>query len=109
MKNNRVFILCDTTTKKWQLPCANAERHVETRAFAVSIYPDYDSLLSATSPRRELDGTESEKEKYKKLKEAMKGCHYVYCVAGWEKDPMCVKLERAARWRFKTFIVEEDD
>ena len=61
MKNNRVFILCDTTKKKWQLPCANAERHIETKAFAVSIYHDYDYLLSATSPRRELDGTETEK------------------------------------------------
>lgn len=109
MKNNRVFILCDTTKKKWQLPCANAERHIETKAFAVSIYHDYDYLLSATSPRRELDGTETEKEKYRKLKNALKSCRYVYLVDGWQNDPMCVKLERAARWRFKTFIKDEED
>lgn len=72
MKNNKVFILCNTTTKMWQLPCANAERHVESMSFAVSIYHDDDCLLSATSPRRELDGNENEKEKYKKLKAALK-------------------------------------
>lgn len=109
MKNNRVFILCDTTTKKWQLACSNAERHVESRSFGVSIYHDYDELLSATSPRRILDGTESDNERYKKLKKELKSCRYVYLVEGWEKDPISVKLERAARWRFKTFIVEEDD
>lgn len=109
MKNNRVFVLCDTTTKKWQLACANTERHIESRAFAVSIFHDYDELLSATSPRRILDGTESEKERYKKLKKELKSCRYVYIVDGWQNDTMSVKLERVARWCLKTFIMEEED
>ena len=109
MKKNRVFILCDTTSKKWQLPCANAERHVESRQFAVSVEKAWDTLLSAASPRRLFDGTETENEKFKKLKKALKDCRYVYAIDGWEKDPMCVRLERVARWRFKTFIKDEEE
>ena len=109
MKNNRVFVLCDTTSKKWQLPCANAERHVESRAFAEAIKHDFDCMLSAVSPKRELFGKEDEKTKFKILKQSLKSCRYVYCVDGWQNDPVAVKLERAARWRFKTFIEEEED
>lgn len=109
MKNNRVFVLCDTASKKWQLPCANAERHIESRTFAVSVEHDEECLLSAVSPRRELFGGEDEKTKFKILKHALKSCRYVYCVDGWQNDPICMKLERAARWRFKTFIEEEED
>ena len=108
MKNNQVFILCDTNSNRWQMKCANAERHVESRFFAVRVEHDEECLLSAVSPRRILDGHENDaKEKYRKMKNALKGCKYVYAVDGWWEDPMCVRLERAARWRFKKFIVEE--
>lgn len=109
MKNNKVFILCDTTSKKWQLPCANAERHIESRTFAISIERDFEAMLSSVSPRRIVLSGMDEKMKFKILKHALKGCRYVYCVDGWQNDPVSVKLERAARWRFKTFIVEEED
>lgn len=90
--------------------CANAERHVESRSFAIEIEHDDECLLSAVSPRRVLDGTEKDdQEKYSKLKKALRGCRYVYLVDGWEEGPMCVRLERAARWRFKTFIEDEED
>lgn len=110
MKNNQVFVLCDTTKKKWQFACANAERHIESLSFAIEIEHDDEYLLSAVSPRRVLDGTEKDdQEKYSKLKKALRGCRYVYPVDGWEEDPICVKLERAAIWRFKTFIQDGED
>ena len=109
MKNNRVFIICDTISKKWQLPCANAERHVESRQFAYSVEHEFESLLSAVSPRRVLDGTEDEKAKYSKLKKAMRECKYVYLVNGWQNDPMCVKLKKSAWWQFKTIVEDEED
>lgn len=110
MRNNKVFVLCQTNVKRWQMRCANAERHVESRDFAATVEHDFGTMLSAVSPRRVLDGTErDDRERYGKLKRAMRECRYVYLVDGWEGDPMCVRLRNAARWRFKTFLIEEED
>lgn len=110
MKNNKVFVLCDTTKKKWQFACANAERHIESRSFAIEIEHDDEILLSAVSPRRVLDGTEKDsQEKYSKLKKALRGCRYVYLVDGWGNDPMCVRLKKSAWCQFKTLIQDEEE
>lgn len=110
MRNNKVFVLCQTNVKRWQMRCANAERHVESRDFAAFVEKDFDTMLSAVSPRRVLDGTErDDQEKYAKLKRALRQCRYVYLVDGWEEDPMCVRLKKSAWWQFKTFIQDEED
>ena len=110
MSNNRVFVLCQTNIKRWQMRCANAERHVESRDFAAYVEKDFGTMLSAVSPRRVWDGTEKDDgERYCKLKRALRQCRYVYLVDGWEKDPMCVRLRKSAWWQFKTFIQDEED
>ena len=110
MSNNRVFVLCQTNIKRWQMQCANAERHVESRDFAAYVEKDFGTMLSAVSPRRVWDGTEKDDgERYCKLKRALRQCRYVYLVDGWEKDPMCVRLRKSAWWQFKTFIQDEED
>lgn len=107
--NNRVFVLCDMTAKRWQMPCANAERHIESRAFAIEVEHDDECLLSAVSPRRVLDGTEDVGGRWRKLKKALRQCRYVYLVEGWENDPMAVRLRKSAWWQCKTFIRDEED
>ncbi len=108
MKNNKVFVLCDTTKKRWQMPCANAERHIESVQFSIDVEHDDRMLFSAVSPRRVWNGFEKDdKEKFVKLKKAFRECRYVYMVDGWENDPVCVKLKKRA-W-LKIFIVEEED
>lgn len=110
MSNNRVFVLCQTNVKRWQMRCANAERHVESRDFAAYVEKDFGTMLSAVSPRRVWDGTEKDDgERYCKLKRALRQCRYVYLVDGWERDPMCVRLRKSAWWQFKTFIQDEED
>lgn len=110
MSNNRVFVLCQTNIKRWQMRCANAERHVESRDFAAYVEKDFGTMLSAVSPRRVWDGTEKDDgERYCKLKRALRQCRYVYLVDGWERDPMCVRLRKSAWWQFKTFIQDEED
>ena len=110
MRNNKVFVLCRTNVKRWQMRCANAERHVESRDFAASVVHDFCTMLSAVSPRRVWDGTEKDdREMYGKLKRALRKCRYVYLVDGWEEDPICVRLRKSAWWRFKTFIQDEED
>lgn len=110
MRNNKVFVLCQTNVKRWQMRCANAERHVESRDFAAFVEKDFDAMLSAVSPRRVWDGTEKDdQEKYSKLKKALRGCRYVYLVDGWAEDPMCVRLKKSAWWQFKTFLQDEED
>lgn len=110
MSNNRVFVLCQTNVKRWQMRCANAERHVESRDFAAYVEKDFGTMLSAVSPRRVWDGTEKDDgERYCKLKRALRQCRYVYLVDGWERDPMCVRLKKSAWWQFKTFIQDEED
>lgn len=90
--------------------CANAERHVESRDFAASVEHNFDTMLSAVSPRRVLDGTErDDRERYGKLKRALRKCRYVYLVDGWEEDPMCVRLKKSAWWQVKAFFQEEED
>ena len=110
MSNNRVFVLCQTNIKRWQMRCANAERHIESRDFADYVEKDFGTMLSAVSPRRVWDGTEKDDgERYCKLKRALRQCRYVYLVDGWERDPMCVRLRKSAWWQFKTFIQDEED
>lgn len=110
MSNNRVFVLCQTNVKRWQMRCANAERHVESRDFAAYVEKDFGTMLSAVSPRRVWDGTEKDDgERYCKLKRALRQCRYVYLVDGWERDQMCVRLRKSAWWQFKTFIQDEED
>jgi hypothetical protein len=90
--------------------CANAERHVESRDFAASVEHDFDAMLSAVSPRRVWDGSEKgDRERYVKLRRALRQCRYVYLVDGWERDPMCVRLKKSAWWQFKAFIQDEED
>ena len=110
MRNNKVFVLCRTNIKRWQMQCSNAERHVESRDFAACVENDFDAMLSAVSPRRVWDGTEKDdSERYGKLKHALRQCRYVYLADGWEEDPMCVRLKKSAWWQFKTFIQDEED
>lgn len=110
MRNNKVFVLCQTNVKRWQMRCANAERHVESRDFAACVENDFDAMLSAVSPRRVWDGMEKDDvERYGRLKRALHQCRYVYLVDGWEEDPMCVRLKKSAWWQFKTFIRDEED
>ena len=110
MSKNRVFVLCQTNIKRWQMRCANAERHVESRDFAAYVEKDFGTMLSAVSPRRVWDGTEKDDgERYCKLKRALRQCRYVYLVDGWERDPMCVRLRKSAWWQFTTFIQDEED
>ena len=110
MSNNRVFVLCQTNIKRWQMRCANAERHVESRDFAAYVEKDFGTMLSAVSPRRVWDGTEKDDgERYCKLKRALRQCRYVYLVDGWERDTMCVRRRKSAWWQFKTFIQDEED
>ena len=49
MSNNRVFVLCQTNIKRWQMRCANAERHVESRDFAAYVEKDFGTMLSAVT------------------------------------------------------------
>ena len=110
MRNNKVFVLCRTNVKRWQMQCANAERHVESRDFAAFVEHDFDTMLSAVSPRRVLDGTErDDRERYGKMRRALRQCRYVYLVDGWEEDPMCVRLKKSAWWQFKVFVQDEED
>ena len=112
MKNNKVFIVCRTDYKSWQLACSNAEKHVQTRDFYFENTgpEDYHASLrfEAVSPRTILDGSEGNFKKWFKLRKAMSCCSYVYPVAGCEETKQCRSLIRFARLTGKYIINEEE-
>ena len=113
MKNSKVFIVCRTDFKSWQLSCSNAERHVKTKNFYFeNAIPseDYDESMrfDTVSPRDVLDGTESNLKKWFKLHKAMRCCSYVYQTVGCEEIRQCRSLMRFARLTGKYIINEEE-
>ena len=113
MKNNRVFIVCRTDYKSWQLACRNAEKHVRTKDFYLGNTDPYEEIHASqrfepVSPRNVLVGTESNFKKWFKLRKAMSCCSYVYPVAGCEETKQCRSLIRFARLTGKYIINEEE-
>lgn len=112
MKNNKVFIVCKTDYKSWQLSCRNAEKHVQTRDFYFENTDPEDYHASqrfeAVSPRTILDGSEGNLKKWFKLRKAMLCCSYVYPVAGCEDSRQCRSLMRFARLTGRHIINEEE-
>lgn len=113
MKNNKVFIVCRTDYKSWQLSCRNAEKHVTTRNFFFdNVVCDGSEAVSehfeAVSARSVLDGTEGYFKKWLKLRKAVRSCSYVYPVAGCEDSRQCRSLMRFARLTGRHIINEEE-
>lgn len=109
MRNNKVFIVCSTKQNFWKGLAHNMEKRVVSPAFFLSHGDDgMTAPFEAVSPRTLLTANETDGSRRKVLKDAMRGCSYVYPVGKWEDDPECVRLVRRAKWTFKRIIKDTD-
>lgn len=107
-KNNKCFILGDTTERMWRHRMYNMEERVESERFFLQ-YGDFDMLgrrFKAESPRTVV-ATVGDVE-YGHLRKAMMGCATVYVPYPHPEDGKSRRLLRLARWTFKRVIFEED-
>ena len=108
-RNNKVFIVGDTTKELWRHKMHNMETRVESPWF-FDCYGDdrmLDSRFKAVSPRTVV-ATVGDVE-YKHLEKAMMECATVYVPYPYPEDEKSRRLLRLARWSFKRVIWEEDD
>ena len=108
-RNNKVFIVGDTTKDLWRHKMHNMETRVESPWF-FKRYGDermLDSRFKAVSPRTVV-ATVGDVE-YRHLEKAMMGCATVYVPYPYAEDDDSKRLIRLARWSFKRVIWEEED
>lgn len=108
-RNNKVFIVGDTTKELWRHKMHNMETRVESPWFFACHGDDrmLDSRFKAVSPRTVV-ATVGDVE-YKHLEKAMMGCATVYVPYPYPEDEKSRRMLRLARWSFKRVIWEEDD
>ena len=108
-RNNKVFIVGDTTKDLWRHKMHNMEERVESERFFLMHGDDrmLDSRFKAVSPRTVV-ATVGDVE-YKHLEKAMMGCATVYVPFPYPDDESSRRLIRLARWSFKRVIWEEDE
>lgn len=109
-RNNKVFIVGDTTKELWRHKMHNMETRVESPWF----FREYGGGVKgfgfvAVSPRSVLDGTEDAETRMRKMRDAIRECATVYVPLYWTDDAESEALVRFARRRLKRVIVEEDD